>query len=288
MPNQKGAKRGLESSKSKIAPEDANEKSAMPSNVLIDSFHDYAATAVALTLTEEDMDEFPPLPVTPLKSPAPKKVMYERSSSDPDDANQIISRLSALINTRSDDIESMVRENTLQTDGLKKTIEFVSVEMKDMKGKVCDLEKKVTKEEGRVDNCQQRISELERYSRRWNLRLHGVKEAEKEDVREKVIEICKSVLPKQNHRLPDVIDTVHRLGAKRQGSTRPRGIIVQFTSRIYRDAVWKAAKTSSYLQNNHLRFAEDLSREDKERRDKLWPMIDKARKEGKPAYFVGG
>lgn len=67
--------------------------------------------------------------------------------------------------------------------------------------------KKVTKEEGRVDNCQQRISELERYSRRWNLRLHGVKEAEKEDVRGKVIEICQSVLPEQNHRLPDVIDT---------------------------------------------------------------------------------
>ncbi|CAI5669786.1 unnamed protein product [Oreochromis niloticus] len=262
MPNQKGAKRGLESSKSKIAPENANEKSVMPSNVLMDSFHNYAATAVALTLAEEEMDEFPPLPVTPLKSPAPKKVMYECSSSDPDDVNQIISRLSALINTRSDNIESMVRENsnmvkenTLQIEGLKKTIDFVCAEMKDMKGKVCDLEKK---------------------------------EAEKEDVRGKVIEICQSALPEQNHRLPDVIDTVHRLGAKRQGSTRPRGIIVQFTSRIYRDAVWKAAKTSSYLQDNHLRFAEDLSREDRERRDKLWPLIDKARKEGKPAYFVGG
>lgn len=295
MLNQKGAKRGLESSKSKIAPENANEESATPSNVLMDSFHNYAATTVALTLAEEEVDEFPPLPVTPLKSPAPKKVMYERSNSDPVDVNEIISRLSALINTRSDNIESMVRENsnmvkenTLQIEGLKKTIDFVCAEMKDMKGKVCDLEKKVTKEEGRVDNCQQRISELERYSRRWNLRLHGVREAEKEDARGKVTVICQSVLPEQNHRLPDVIDTVHRLGAKRQGSTRPRGIIVQFTSRIYRDAVWKAAKTSSYLQDNHLRFAEDLSREDRERRDKLWPMIDKARKEGKPAYFVGG
>lgn len=52
--------------------------------------------------------------------------------------------------------------------------------------------------------------------------------------------------------------------------------------------MWKAAKTSSYLRDSRLRFAEDLSREDRERRDKLWPMIDKARKEGKPAYFVGG
>lgn len=87
-------------------------------------------------------------------------------------------------------------------------------EMKDVKGKVCDLDKKVTREEGRVDNCQQRISELERYSRRWNLRLHGAEETEKENVRGKVIEFCQSVLPEQKHRLPDAIDTVHRLGAK--------------------------------------------------------------------------
>lgn len=149
MPNHKGAKRGLESSKSKMAPENANEESATSSNVLMHSFHNYAATTVVLTLAEEEMDEFPPLPLTPLKSPAPKKVMYERSNSDPVDVNEIISRLSALINTRSDNIESMVRENlnmvkenTLQIEGLKKTIDFVCVEMKDMKGKVCDLEKK--------------------------------------------------------------------------------------------------------------------------------------------------
>lgn len=58
-----------------------------------------------------------------------------------------------------------------------------------------------------MDNAHQGISELERYSRSWNLRLHGVKETEKEDVRGKVIEICRSVLAEQNHRLPDAIDT---------------------------------------------------------------------------------
>lgn len=72
--------------------------------MLMDSFHNYAATTVSLTLAEEEMDEFPPLPVTPLKSPAPKKVMYERSSSDAVDVNQIISSLSALINSRHRDM----------------------------------------------------------------------------------------------------------------------------------------------------------------------------------------
>lgn len=94
----------------------------------------------------------------------------------------------------------------------KKTIDFVCAEMKDMKGEVCDLEIKVTKEEGRVDNCQQRISELERYSRRWNLRLHGVKETEKEDVRGKVIEMyqffCSSLL---NIRINQNQNTISKL-----------------------------------------------------------------------------
>lgn len=37
---------------------------------------------------------------------------------------------------------NMVRDNTIKIEGLKKTIDFVCAEMKDMKGKVCDLEKK--------------------------------------------------------------------------------------------------------------------------------------------------
>ncbi|KAI2655011.1 Ribosomal RNA large subunit methyltransferase H [Labeo rohita] len=38
---------------------------------------------------------------------------------------------------------------------------------------------------------------------------------------------------------------------------------------------------------HHLRFAEDLSPEDRERRNKLWPLVEKARQQGCRAYFVG-
>lgn len=150
------------------------------------------------------------------------------------------------------------------------------------------LEKRVVREEGRVDICQQRISDLEKYSRRWNLRLYGVEESEKEDVWQKAIGICQAVLPEQKNRLTDTIDTVHRLGAKRQNDTKSRGIIFQFSTRFCRDAIWKAAKKSSFLRDNSQRFAEDLTKEDRERRNKLWPLIEKARKESKTSYFVGG
>ena len=182
----------------------------------------------------------------------------------------------------------MVSANALKIEGLKKTIDFVCEEVKDIKGKVSTLEKKSVNEEKRVDACQQRISELERYSRRWNLRLYGVAEGEKEDPRKKIIEICQAILPENKDRMSDTIDTVHRLGPKRPNVNRPRGIIIQFTSRVSRDAIWRAAKSSPYLTNNGLKFAEDLSKEDRECRSKLWPAIKKAREDGKTAYFVGG
>lgn len=294
MPTSKGAKRGLDISKSKLASGEAVEATATSGNILVDNCHNYAASQSTVAPNVEDMDDFPSLPATPLKSPASKKVMYDSGSNDPPTSNEIISHLSALINRRSDSLEimvkensSMVKENALKIEGLKKSIDFMHAEMKDVKKKVNDLERKVKRGEDQLDNHQLRLSNLERYSRRWNLKLHGAMETEKEDTRRKVIEICQSVLPEQKQKLPDVIDTVHRLGPRKQGNANPRGIIIQFTSRVSRDAVWKAAKTSSYLRENHLKFAEDLSQEDRSRRAKLWPLIDKARKEGKSAYFVG-
>uniref|UniRef100_A0A0E9VEA4 Uncharacterized protein n=1 Tax=Anguilla anguilla TaxID=7936 RepID=A0A0E9VEA4_ANGAN len=52
--------------------------------------------------------------------------------------------------------------------------------------------------------------------------------------------------------------------------------------RHYRDGVWKAAKHSTYLQENKLRFKEDFSPDDRARRN--LPLVEKARKEGKIAY----
>uniref|UniRef100_A0A0E9U1U9 Uncharacterized protein n=1 Tax=Anguilla anguilla TaxID=7936 RepID=A0A0E9U1U9_ANGAN len=54
--------------------------------------------------------------------------------------------------------------------------------------------------------------------------------------------------------------------------------------RHYRDGVWKAAKYSTFLQENKLRFKEDFSPDDRARRNQLWPLVEKARKEGKIAY----
>ncbi|KAK5614063.1 hypothetical protein CRENBAI_011781 [Crenichthys baileyi] len=138
------------------------------------------------------------------------------------------------------------------------------------------------KEKKRFSTLDLRITDMERYSRRWNLKLHGVSErVEEKDVRREVIRICQALLPSDAERLPQVIDTMHRVGIKKTNGTR--SIILQFSSRMHRAAVWAAAK--NYLQNNNLRFTEDLCKADRETRMKLWPFVDEARKAGKAAFL---
>ncbi len=81
-----------------------------------------------------------------------------------------------------------------------------------------------------------------------------------------------------------MIDTVHRVGMKKLNYTR--GVIIQFSSRTLRAAVWAAAKKSAYLREKGLRFREDLCKTDRESKMKLWPLVDEARKVGKmPIFF---
>ena len=88
-------------------------------------------------------------------------------------------------------------------------------------------------------------------------------EVENEDERREAIRICQEVMPAEKNKGGDTIDVVHRLGKKQQqNDSRPRGIIILFTARFYRDAVWKAARKNAFLQTHGLRFAKQLSPED--------------------------
>ncbi|KAI2647640.1 hypothetical protein H4Q32_030761 [Labeo rohita] len=126
---------------------------------------------------------------------------------------------------------------------------------------------------------------MERYKRRWNLRINGLLEKSDEDPRREVCRLIGELAPHLVHKLENVIDSVHHVGKKERG--RQRQMIVQFTMRKYRDKIWKATKNSSVCKNRGLRFVEDLTREDRNARAALWPQIEQARKEGKKAFFRG-
>lgn len=260
------------------------DRENFPNECRID-LHNYASkTATTEHHMEEDAFALPALPDTPQKSPLTKK----GKKSDDDDPDGIVSKLSCLINTRADSIEKMVGENLMKIEGLKKTIDFISEEIRDVKSKVKEVDTKVKLQEQQVQSCECRIAELERYSRRWNLRLMGVPENNEENVKMKVINICQKTLMNDNMRVAEGIDIVHRLGRKDPNKTTPRNIIIQFSSRTLRDALWKSAKKSTYLKDNNMRFAEDLTAADREQRRLLWPLVKDARAQGKTAYFIAG
>lgn len=170
----------------------------------------------------------------------------------------IIGTLSHLINMRSDELKKIVEDNTLHITSLKGDVEAICQQMGEVKNKVDQLDVAFEGERVRVGKLESRTTELERYSRRWNLKLHGVTEQMEDiNVRQEVIRICQAILaPEEGKRFPHVIDSVHRLGEKKENIRR--SIILQFVSRVTRDAVWAAAKNCSYLKDNGLRFGGSL------------------------------
>ncbi|KAK5620705.1 hypothetical protein CRENBAI_019994 [Crenichthys baileyi] len=129
-----------------------------------------------------------------------------------------------------------------------------------------------------------KLLEAERYKRRWNLRLSGLKEQEGENLREKAEQLL-LILPQWADQIGDVIDTIHRLGRKEEGRTRQ--VILQFTRRRHRDKVWKVTKDSAVCKEQGLRFAQDFIKEDRLAREELWPKITKARSQGQVAFYRG-
>ncbi len=278
MSADKKRKNSATKNKEMTADTETTDKLATACNVLIDNCHDYYGSEEKMEFSMLSVEDFPSLPST-LKLPH-KKGCGES-------ADDIITKLSELINMRSDKLESMVAANTSHIAGLKEKLNSVCEDVNEVKTKVSQVESSLLKESKRIDVLESRITELERYSRRWNLKLQGVSEnIDENNVRKEVIRICQNLLPEHSDRLPDVIDTVHRVGMKKVNYTR--GVIIQFSSRILRAAVWVAAKNSAYLREKGLRFREDLCKTDRESVIKLWPLVDEARKARKNAYFVAG
>lgn len=232
--------------------------------------------------TDNLEEDFPPLPATPSKSPATKKKACEVEVSDSMLAQ--FEMLKTLINQRADSIESRMIL-------LEEKFERVSADLKAVTTRVTTLEQRVAQVGQPVAAMQRRMDEMETRMRRQNLRLDGIPESiREEDIRTKVISICQKVVPDMKDLLVRDIDVAHRMGRRgaAEEGTRPRTTILHFISRESRDAVWKAARTCPYLQQHGLRFKEDISQGDRERRIKLYPYVRSAREAGKTAYYVGG
>ncbi|KAL1250622.1 hypothetical protein QQF64_018418 [Cirrhinus molitorella] len=182
-------------------------------------------------------------------------------------------------------IERKITENSIMIVSLTKSVEFNAAEIKDCKTKINLLDKQLTTVSTTHEDLINRTSELERYKRRWNLRIIGMKESTGEDIRREVVSLLAEIAPHLQHKLEDVVDTVHRIGPKTKEKTRQ--VIIQFCMRKYRDEFWRSTKVSDVCKVRGIKFAEDLSKGDREARAALWPKISEARAAGKKAYYRG-
>lgn len=184
-----------------------------------------------------------------------------------------------------EDINFQIKENSIMICNLSKALEFNAAEVQECKSKVSKLEEKVTKLEKENATLRERAGDQERYSRRWNLRIKGMKEKMNENTREEVIVLLQKIAPTWAQKMDEMVDTVHRVGKREEKRTRQ--VIIQFVMRQHRDGIWRLTKESEVCKEAGIRFAEDLTAADKQAREALWPQIQEARRAGKKAYFRG-
>ena len=190
------------------------------------------------------------------------------------------------VNDRADDLARMINENAADIKEITKSLNFAYEEIEVIKEENKKLKDVCEKQQIELADLKERMCDAERYKRRWCLRLQGLPELDGEDIKKRVAEICEKVAPELGARAAEGIDVVHRLG-RRENFSRARGIIILFAFRTVRDLIWRQAKNNTFLQENKLRFSEDLTKEERDARARLWPTVEKARKEGMKAYFVG-
>ncbi len=201
----------------------------------------------------------------------------------------IIRILTEKIDERADQTDMAVKQNTLQIEGIKKSLDSCHQDVAELKKENACLKVQCTEFQGRISEMEQKINDAERYSRHWNLRLYMRNEKSDENIKATVKDISKVFPEAHNTSVIDGVDVVHRIGRLKDAreSSTPRPVIIRFISRSERDLVWKLSKANNLLSIKHLRFKEDLTAADKEACKKLWPLVEKARKEGKRAHFVG-
>ena len=75
------------------------------------------------------------------------------------------------------------------------------------------------------------MNDMDVYSRRWNLKVSGIPEAEGENTKMMVMEIFSRVSPALADSLQKTVDIAHRLRPRmrREGQHPPRCIIVRFS-----------------------------------------------------------
>ena len=133
------------------------------------------------------------------------------------------------------------------------------------------LKRQITKKDKIIEDFEKRVSALEaqqdrqeQYSRRLNLRIHGIAETQEGSTDKKVLHLINTEMSMEPPLVLEDIERSNRLGPSqdREGRPRVRPVIVRFRTDRLRDSVYRA-RTRLKEHNKHHRDAtfinEDLT-----------------------------
>lgn len=234
------------------------------------------------------MDCTPSLPDTPINSPLSK---VRRQTSEP--SNTAILEAIERLGKKQDifmekllEIERSVASNSTLISEITLKVDSVTDKTERAVVKTGELGVQVAAVIAENKQLWEKVDDLDAYKRRWNLKISGVPEEAGENVKMIAMDIFSQVSPGLRDGLQMSIDVAHRIGPREAGAF-PRRIIVQFLSRTHRDRIWLDSKNSEVIKQKGIKITEDLTQRAREARNKLWPLVNQARREGKRAGFKG-
>ena len=163
---------------------------------------------------------------------------------------------------------------------LKDKFEALEGEVHDAMVKFSTLERELDKHVKNVGLLQERLLQMERYSRQYNLRFFNLPEDSSEDCIKKLQSILSDDLG-----IETLIENAHRIGGPRaDDGADPRPIIAKV---IYRPERFCVIQRKRDL-NNGVRVSEDLIWEDRQKKKKFKDVMKQAYDEGKKPRFCHG
>jgi hypothetical protein len=226
-----------------------------------------------------------------------------QSHQNSDVFSLILQRLDSMDNklAQLDSIQSSMKALTVRIDKMDQKINLLESKMKDIEnsrefdgGMLDDFSKKqrelstlmtnINKKEDQQRSVEAELKaeiiELKCRSMRDNLMFYKIKEERDENCEAKVLEFIENELNIENAQTEIKLHRAHRVGA--YNSSRIRPIVAKFAFYPDKERVRKSAKN---LKGKPYGIAEQFPKEVMETRRKLFPIMKKAREDGKEAYL---
>ena len=136
-----------------------------------------------------------------------------------------------------------------QLTDLAKGVEFITQKFdeyeKDRQEKdaiIATLQNKLKSTSMKVKDLEKKIEKQEQYSRTNSILIHGFKEEMNKSTDDRVLELFREELNEEV--LSADLDRTHRIGKKRESSSKPCPVIVKFARYNIREKVFKSKKNS--------------------------------------------